>query len=215
MIISRQILSIAVASGVVAGAGLIAASPGLAVPATAVQAVSSESMGQTAIIIEDFAYSGPGTVLPGSLVSVTNTDTEAHSVTADNGAFDVTVPGGETSTFIAPDEGGTYGYFCKFHENMTGTLTVAAGAPTSRPIAPAPSVSPVSPAQPDSADTADADGMDDSSGADQVGTVPRGAADTGAAQTTRGEDATLLLGGGLSLIALAGGAYVVRRRICA
>ncbi|WP_035771286.1 cupredoxin domain-containing protein, partial [Arthrobacter sp. Br18] len=46
--------------------------------------------------------------------------------TADDGSFDVTIPGGASATFTAPSEAGTYGFFCKFHGNMKGSLTVGA-----------------------------------------------------------------------------------------
>ncbi|MBG6226720.1 hypothetical protein IWX63_003322 [Arthrobacter sp. CAN_A2] len=167
------------------------------------------------ITITDFAYSMTGTITPGSLITVTNTDTEVHTVTADNGAFDVTVPGGETVTFAAPAEGGTYSFFCKFHANMKGSLTVAAGAatPTPAPVAPTtptPTAAP-SPAvpAPGTGGSGNSDGME---GMDQMGAVPRGGADTGAEQAANESPGAVLLGGGLVLAALAGGTYTVRRR---
>lgn len=211
MITRQTIFSTAVAGAFITGAGLAAAGPAIAAPAVtppkaSTASVPSMTMGQMSIIIEKFAYSEAGTISPGSLISVTNNDSEVHTVTADNGAFDVTVPGGETVTFAAPAEGGTYSFFCKFHANMKGSLTVAAGAAAPTPAAPMTPSPSSAPSQPD---TAESQGME---GMDQMGAVPRGGADTGAGETPNGSSSELLLGGGLVLAALAGGTYVVRRR---
>ncbi|WP_411374991.1 cupredoxin domain-containing protein [Arthrobacter sp. MPF02] len=77
------------------------------------------------ILIKGFKYQGGETVSPGAEITVINEDTEPHTVTADTGdAFDVTIKGGDTTTFNAPTEPGTYTYHCIFHGNMKGTLTV-------------------------------------------------------------------------------------------
>ncbi|MBT2538463.1 cupredoxin domain-containing protein [Arthrobacter sp. ISL-69] len=76
------------------------------------------------ILIKGFKYQGPETVAPGTLITVINEDTEAHTITADTGAaFDAVIKVG-TGTFTAPTEPGTYSYHCIFHANMHGTLTV-------------------------------------------------------------------------------------------
>lgn len=216
MITNRRLLSAAMATALIGGAGFAAAGPVAAAPATPSTSVPSMTMGQMTITITDFAYSMTGTITPGSLISVTNNDKEAHTVTADNGAFDVTVAGGQTATFAAPSEGGDYGFFCKFHGNMKGTLTVAAGAATASPApaAPAPSAVPSQAAPAPSAvpSQAGATGMKGMEGMDQMGAVPRGGADTGAEQPAHDATSALVLGGGLSLVILAGGAYAVRRR---
>ena len=66
----------------------------------------------------------PSPVKAGSTVSVENMDGFTHTVTADNGGFDVTVNGGSTATFKAPATAGTYQFHCKIHSSMHGTLTV-------------------------------------------------------------------------------------------
>jgi plastocyanin len=77
------------------------------------------------ITIKDFAYGAPLTVAPGAAVTVTNMDTAAHTVSADEGAaFDAEVKGGGTATFTAPATPGSYPYHCTFHPNMHGTLIV-------------------------------------------------------------------------------------------
>jgi plastocyanin len=79
----------------------------------------------TTITIKDFGYGEPITVAPGAAVTVTNIDTAAHTVTADEGAaFDTEVKGGGTATFTAPTKPGSYPYHCTFHPNMHGTLIV-------------------------------------------------------------------------------------------
>ena len=75
--------------------------------------------------IKDFAYQASGTVEAGAKVTVTNDDSEAHTVTADGpGGFDVNIPPGKSATFTAPTKAGSYKYHCTFHSDMHGTLTV-------------------------------------------------------------------------------------------
>jgi plastocyanin len=78
------------------------------------------------ITIKDFAYGEPLTVAAGARVTVTNMDSAAHTVTADEGsAFDTEVKGGGgTASFVAPTKPGTYAYHCTFHPGMHGTLVV-------------------------------------------------------------------------------------------
>ncbi|BCW71092.1 cupredoxin domain-containing protein [Arthrobacter sp. NicSoilB8] len=78
------------------------------------------------ITIKDFGYGDPLTVAPGATVSITNMDTAAHTVTADEGsAFDTEVKGGGgTATFTAPTKPGSYPFHCTFHPGMHGVLIV-------------------------------------------------------------------------------------------
>lgn len=77
------------------------------------------------ITIVDFQFQDPDPVAPGTEITVVNEDSASHTVTAeDDGGFDVTVAGGETVTFTAPSEPGSYPYICNFHGDMTGTLVV-------------------------------------------------------------------------------------------
>ncbi len=84
---------------------------------------SGDSMAMM-IHIKDFAFQGPDAVAAGSTVSVMNMDAEAHTVTADDGTFNVVAKPGETATFTAPAKPGSYKYHCTYHSNMHGTLTV-------------------------------------------------------------------------------------------
>lgn len=78
------------------------------------------------ITISNFAYKVPATVAPGAKVTVTNLDSQNHTLTSKTpGAFAVTVPaGGGTATFTAPTKPGSYPFGCTFHANMMGTLVV-------------------------------------------------------------------------------------------
>ncbi|RAX44115.1 plastocyanin [Arthrobacter sp. AQ5-06] len=85
---------------------------------------SSAAAASAKILIKGFAYQGAETVSPGTEITVTNEDIEAHTITADTGAaFDANIKPG-AGTFNAPTEPGTYPYHCRFHGNMHGTLTV-------------------------------------------------------------------------------------------
>ncbi|WP_255770730.1 cupredoxin domain-containing protein [Pseudarthrobacter sulfonivorans] len=94
-------------------------------PASASGAAGATTSAAT-ITIKDFGYSASITVAPGTAVTVTNMDSAAHTVTADQGqAFDARVAGsGGTATFTAPSTPGTYPFHCTYHPNMHGTLTV-------------------------------------------------------------------------------------------
>ena len=78
-----------------------------------------------AIAIADFDFGTPITVAPGSVVTVTNGDGVAHTLTADGGLFDTgSFAGGTNATFTAPGQPGTYTFFCQIHPSMRGTLAV-------------------------------------------------------------------------------------------
>lgn len=76
------------------------------------------------ITIEGTAFSVVGDVKSTDVVSVTNNDSFKHTVTSDDGVFDVTVEGGTTVSLptLAP---GVYAFHCKIHSTMHGTLTVS------------------------------------------------------------------------------------------
>jgi plastocyanin len=75
------------------------------------------------VVIEGFVFTTE-TVQAGAEVSIVNEDSVTHTVTADDGPFDVEVGAGDTATFTAPDEPGDYAFHCNLHPQMTGTLTV-------------------------------------------------------------------------------------------
>ncbi|MBG6218202.1 plastocyanin [Arthrobacter sp. CAN_A6] len=208
MISSRKVLSVAFTAALVGGAGIGSAGVAVAAPGQVSQAVPAMTTGQMSISIDNFVFSGPGTVNPGGEITVTNNDTEIHSVTADDGSFDISIPGGQSATFTAPSGAGSYGFFCKFHGNMTGTLTVGAEAMAPAPATPAPAAPAPEVAESKVPDS----GSAGHSGMDQMGAVPKGGADTGVMNESTSEGSVVLaLGGGLALLAAAGGTYAVRR----
>ena len=75
------------------------------------------------IIIEGSKFSVTGDVTSSDAVSVTNGDSFKHTVTADDGAFDVEVSGGETKSLPALTPG-NYSFHCRIHPSMQATLTV-------------------------------------------------------------------------------------------
>lgn len=98
-------------------------------PESPEEEAESESAAPTSasMMIEDFEFSDPGTVAPGAKITVENVDAVTHTVTADDGDFDVPVGPGETVTFTAPSGPGDYGFTCTPHPAMTGTLVVGGG----------------------------------------------------------------------------------------
>ncbi|MBG6218808.1 plastocyanin [Arthrobacter sp. CAN_A6] len=209
MITSKKVLSVAFTAALIGGAGLGSTGIAVAAPGPVSQAVPAMTTGQMSISIDNFVFSGPGTVNPGGEITVTNNDTEVHTVTADDGSFDITIPGGQSATFTAPSAAGSYGFFCKFHGNMRGTLTVGAEAMAPAPTTPAPTT-PAAPevAAPEVAESGNAAG----NSMDQMGAVPKGGADTGAMNEASDTSTIIALGGGLVLLAAAGGTYAVRRQ---
>ena len=60
----------------------------------------------------------------GDTVELINKDVFAHTATARNGDFDVTMPPKKTVTLVLK-KAGTVEYYCRFHPNMKATLVVA------------------------------------------------------------------------------------------
>jgi plastocyanin len=83
--------------------------------------------GGTKIKIFNFAFIPVTlTVKPGAKVTVTNSDTVTHTLTADAGAFDTgDIAPGSSATFTAPSKPGTYTYHCSIHLFMKATLIVS------------------------------------------------------------------------------------------
>lgn len=79
------------------------------------------------IVINNFAFSPATlTVSPGQQVTVQNSDSTTHTVTATAGKiFDTgSVAAGASATFTAPTAPGSYPYICTIHQFMHGTLVV-------------------------------------------------------------------------------------------
>ena len=76
------------------------------------------------ISISNFKFLVSSNVKSTSSIKVSNQDSFVHSVTADNGAFDVTVSGGATASLPALSPG-TYAFHCRIHTSMRDTLVVS------------------------------------------------------------------------------------------
>jgi plastocyanin len=60
----------------------------------------------------------------GDTVEWINKDILAHTATARNGDWNVTIPPNKTATLVLK-KAGAVDYFCRFHPNMKATLAVA------------------------------------------------------------------------------------------
>jgi plastocyanin len=72
----------------------------------------------------DLIFCVTARVKAGATVTANNNDSVEHTVTADDGSFNITIEPGKTATFTAPSDAGDYKFHCNIHTNMTGTLTV-------------------------------------------------------------------------------------------
>ncbi|MBB5160996.1 cupredoxin domain-containing protein [Mycobacterium sp. AZCC_0083] len=92
--------------------------------APATSSAANAASGPT-ITISGMAFGEPVTVSPGAQVAITNGDGVEHSVTSKTaGQFDTEVDANGQKTFTAPTQPGEYPFYCKYHSNMKGTLTV-------------------------------------------------------------------------------------------
>jgi plastocyanin len=80
----------------------------------------------TLITISNFMFSPMAlTVSPGATISVTNKDSDTHTLTATSGQFNTgDIAQNQTKTFKAPMHAGTYRYICNIHQYMMGSVTV-------------------------------------------------------------------------------------------
>ena len=59
----------------------------------------------------------------GDTISWINKDVFAHTATAKNGDFDVTLPPNKSATSVLK-KAGTVDYYCRYHPNMKATLKI-------------------------------------------------------------------------------------------
>jgi plastocyanin len=85
---------------------------------------SSSNSSSGDITMQDLKFTVAGPVKAGAKVTAKNNDSVEHTVTADDGSFNVTVEPGKTVTFTAPSAAGDYKFHCTIHSNMRDTLTV-------------------------------------------------------------------------------------------
>jgi len=75
--------------------------------------------------IEKLAFSPPQvTAHVGDTIEWVNKDFVIHTATARNGSWDVMIPPATTASVVLRTDG-TVDYYCKFHPNMTGQITIA------------------------------------------------------------------------------------------
>jgi plastocyanin len=87
-------------------------------------ASETEAESELVIVISDFDYELPDAVPPGAAITIRNEDGVGHTVTADDGTFDVVVGPGEEATLTAPDQPGEFPFHCTPHPAMVATLVV-------------------------------------------------------------------------------------------
>jgi plastocyanin len=119
----------AVTSAATTSAAASTAAPTAGPTTTAGAATASSSSGPRATAgsfptVRDYTFP-PLTASPGGTVTVMNADDDAHTITADGGAFSVGLPANGTASFTAPTTPGSYTFHCNVHSTMTGTLVVA------------------------------------------------------------------------------------------
>src|SRR5262249_30258545 len=86
---------------------------------------SSSSGGAAGVTIDSSLTFSSTPVKAGSTVTIHNESSSNHTVTADDGSFNVAVnPNDNSATFTAPSKPGTYKFHCNIHSFMHGTLTV-------------------------------------------------------------------------------------------
>ena len=74
--------------------------------------------------IKDFSYGDPIEVPVGTTVTFTNQDAAPHTVTDKAGSFQSNKIDPGASWSYTFDTAGEFNYFCEFHANMAGTITV-------------------------------------------------------------------------------------------
>jgi plastocyanin len=76
------------------------------------------------IVMENLVMSPPeATARVGDTIEWINKDIFAHTATARNGDFDVTMPPKKTVTSVLK-KAGTVEYYCRFHPNMKAVLKI-------------------------------------------------------------------------------------------
>jgi plastocyanin len=123
-VVGRRLRAQILVGGVVAvvGVALLGGGAALAAGGTAVP-------GDQAVAIQGFAFSPKTiTITVGDTVTWTNSDSTAHTATADDGSFDTGTIGANGTGSATFATAGTFAYHCAIHSSMTGTITVQAAA---------------------------------------------------------------------------------------
>jgi len=102
-----------------------AAAPG-APPAVTADPMAGHDHGELSVgvLIDGSRFHVAGPVAAGSRVTVHNSTDQDVSITADDGSFDVDVPGSTLTTFLAPDQPGEYRFTSRHSPAFTDVLVV-------------------------------------------------------------------------------------------
>lgn len=90
---------------------------------TAATTAASASASAAVLTISNFQFSKLA-VAAGQEITINNTDSAKHTVTADDKSFSVEVPGNGSATLTIATPG-TYTIHCEIHVSMKGTITVS------------------------------------------------------------------------------------------
>jgi plastocyanin len=126
-VLGRTIAAAAAAIIVLAACGsdgdTSSTAPPTSTTASSTSASTPAAGGQTKLVVKNFAFGTVSGAKAGAPITVENQDDFAHTVTADDGAFDVKLDPSATAT-ITVAKAGTYAFHCKIHASMKGALTV-------------------------------------------------------------------------------------------
>lgn len=84
---------------------------------------SAAPAGGATLVIANFAFGEVSGAKAGQPIQLRNDDSTKHTVTADDGTFDVQVDASGTGT-LTVDRAGTYAFHCTIHPSMSGSLQV-------------------------------------------------------------------------------------------
>jgi plastocyanin len=118
--------------------------------------VGSVLAAEESVTIENFAFDPADlTVSVGDTVTWSNSDSAAHTATADGGSFDTGTIASRSAKSVTFSTAGTFTYHCRIHASMTGQVVVQAasgggggGGATTPPTDTAPRPEPAVPAMP-------------------------------------------------------------------
>jgi plastocyanin len=113
--------------GIVIAATVIALTLALgACGSSAKTAKAASSSDGSTITIHNFSFGEPITVKSGATITVKNTDSTAHTVTADDMSFNTGPIQPGTTASITVSKAGTVKFHCDIHNYMTGSIHVTA-----------------------------------------------------------------------------------------
>jgi plastocyanin len=94
--------------------------------ATEEEAPEEEAGGAGAVTAANFAFDPPElTAAAGDSIEFTNEDDTVHSFTIDDSDVDEDAQGGASKTIdLSSLDAGSYDFYCKYHDSMTGTLEI-------------------------------------------------------------------------------------------